>query len=1815
MNRKILSVILSLCIIVCALPLNILAAPEQNETHTFEVNGLKTLLLQNDYISFYFYDFQYQTYTATVPRAIAKETGEVFTQDLQAPGCEFNVYTGEGNKKTTYPSVTLQKAEFVSEAPNRKNSAIKADYNMDIGLYDIPGIPYGTRIPAKVTVYHELVKLEENSKTAWGVLTTVGEIQMNRNDLPERFDHDFYFEWSYGMSNFTGMGHDDIANSPGGPAIKMDRTTVTESGEKTTKSSVVTGKIDDMSTKHVPKGYTSWGDIDGVYVNEIYTDAYPWANPFVGLSDYYDKFDIVYCGDSPLRVSLPQTVTVKPNDFPVLTWVESKSYCGFDIDVNTEMSVGAQYLWGYRNLKTLSEELPTKPDEISSSFSAKRLAVFESNGAITVEYVSDDAALESLKKKYNASPVAQIAGEYKSTNGSSFEFTGGAATLSPSVTATWNENNGGKLIIYKDGRIEQHGVNLNAPSFKFYQPQNGAEDSLKITLSKEGFEFDIEADKNDAIIFVDIPYATAKLEKASADADGNLVFNGAIGFKTVFDGAEFSLEKLGYGLTEKTAGGKKTYEFKVNGVKAKGSFDTAKMMALELAKVEGEVNTFKGEELYAFSLELNAFDLFETEASLALERSKNGALIPDELWFYVKASPGIVLVPPIPIGQLNGGGAGFKDLAATVNGNYIAIPPIKLRGALTGTYLHLIEGTGNVVLGPSEISLKANDVNIVGAGKATQIIDSFGYSLKLNGQERSYKGNTYTGIYFGGSKELALNLPSKQIDVIAVNTAIEMGAFGGVNAAKNQVYLGIGANGTVAGRVQIPSNSPILAGKGFNVGNVNLIVGGQTTFPIRGVSVEEGMKQAFQNVDVYLGAVAEVGGWLASARAWVLVPKIVETNFRKGGGWNIEFKVFGYMPEWNWADKGVTPVVTLLAEDGGANFAAVREENLALASVGVSQTEITSTSDDEDEAPYIVLAFDGNLTEKQIKDNLKIFNDSSEELNINWMTDDNYDKFNPEAAVSATTVGDMEKAIADGKKYRLALLRLKEGGKYTVDAGGLTFTDEKAFSVEPFEKLALTLNSNQISGKVKYAANDTKYVLRTYLANAEGGADYMISEQEISDTSNIALSVPSSGALVPTGEYYVTAYLMTEKQADMNGDGIEEEAFIAIDNQAFSTKVSYTNINEPPAPTNVSLEASGNEVMRAQWKAADNADGYAVRIYEKKDDVWTDTGFGYDLDGDTTEIDMALTVGGKAEYVNEDETAAEPVGAENLLPDKTYKIGVRAYKKSGDGKYYSKEAESEGKFLPKYTPVEITLSVNGSECTADENGVYHAYVGGGSSNSLSVSSTDGNAKFKLTRMDTNAEISKKDGENIFAIPEFEGSLMFKVDGILDKDVTSVFLLVSMDKEPPVLTLSSDVFYADKETGEYTITGMADAGSRIVYGKNEEVLAGADGGFAVSGQLYEGEASAVIMLYAQDIAANTSSPQTAIVTKKISNTVTVNGSYAEISGSGEYSTGETVTINAGERSGYTFGGWTTDDVQLADSNAAETTFTMPNKAVTVTANWTKTGGNGGGGTSRYTVSFDSNGGSTVESQRIKKNGTVTEPPAPTKDGFKFDGWYTDKELIDRYNFGSAVNGGFTLYAKWTEVGGQTPDDGEWANLFDDVKQGDWFYDYVKYAEKNKLMNGTSKTTFEPNSMLSRAMLVTILWRADNSPYVNYAMKFNDVGESEYYTEAVRWAASEKIVEGVTETEFAPNDNITREQIAVIMHRYAKYKNYDVSVGDNTNILSYDDFADISEYAIEAMQYAAGTGLIKGRSASTLNPKDNATRAETAAILERFIEGNK
>ena len=1485
--KKFISLLLSLCLLLGTLPLQVSAFagdifPSESTVKTVTLND-GSLSLQNEYIHMTFRKlWGSYAYLTVVPAAKSDEESILIGQ---TPRCTFITYD-QGREKTEGVVTEPIKAEFVTKTPNGSANAIKVEYSLLTSL---------SLIKAKATVYYELVQLKETgaSSDTWGVLASVSEICIDEDSMPQDWNRDFNFKWGYSFNCFTATGHTSTLEKPGGPAIKMSRTTVPE-GENpqiTTENSVFTASVEDLSTKTVPKGYSEWGDVDGVYTTEVYTDGYPWANPFVGLSDYYEK-DITSVSGKPIRVALAQTVSVTPGDKPLNTWVQCDSYTGFTFEEPNGSEEYSHFLWGFHDLiKAGTENVPSRPDAVNTAINAKRLAAFAVNGGVTVEYVADNAALEKLKKQYG-DPVALISGDYESKNGTEFTFTGGAAMLSPSVTATWNKSNG-KLVIKKDGTIEHSGVSLNAPSFKFYQPKNGAEKDLQISLTKDGFAFQIDPEKNDAIVFVDIPYAAVKLENAKADAAGNLVFSGDIGFRTIFNGAEFSMEKLGYGLNTKN-------EFKVNGVKATGSFDTAKLMALELASISGEVNTFKGEERYAFELELNAFDLFETEASLALERSKkDGSLIPDELWFFVKSSPGIPLVPPVPVGQLNGGGAGFKDLAKTVNGDYFAIPPIKLRGALAGTYMHLIEGTGNVVLGPSEISLKATDVGIVGLGKNAQFIDSFGYSLQLNGQERTYKGVTYKGTYFGGSEELAINLPSKTLDIFYINTAIKLGAFGGANQNKDTVYLGIGANGIVKGRLQIPSSLgiPFLSGLSLPSTDINLIVGGQTTFPVTNTNVSEGMKQAFKNVDVYLGAMTGVNAGVFDARVWVLVPQIVQTDFRKGGGWDIETKWLGKLPEWDWSTKGVDPLVqAVAAEDSGEAVPMLLAADPYAAENGGTNTQIIEVNANPGETPYILLAFENTVTEQQIKDALTI-KKNNQDIAINWVDDGG--QRDPNSAINADT--DILKNKNDEQEYRMAMLRLSEGGTYEVNTNSLTLVTDKScgVAITPFESLVLNLNDYQLSGEIKYAETGTEYVLRTYLANAEGGADYLVEEQIVADPENIAVNIPESGTLAPTGEYYVTSFLMTEKETDLDGDGVMEKALAAIDSNQFNSKISYTNTKQPESPAHVNLEAAGNEVMRAEWQQVDNADGYRVTIYQQQNGGWVDTGFGYELNKETTSIDMALTVGGE-----------ETAESKNLSANETYKVGVSAYTQAEDGaKYYSAETESSGVFLPEYTPLNLALSVNGKDCTPDENGVYHAYVGG-SSNSLAVTCAESES-ITVTRMDTDAPLTS-DGANTFAIPDFTGALMLRVNGVKGKDVTGVFLLVSRDTTAPVLTLSAPIFYADRAAGSYQITGTADAGSEVLYGENNEsVYAAGDGSFAIQGTLEERQDGDALYIRAQDSAGNLSARQLALVARQAETyavTVTTDGNGTASADLAAAAAGTNISLSATPNTGYHFKEW-------------------------------------------------------------------------------------------------------------------------------------------------------------------------------------------------------------------------------------------------------------------------------------------------------------------
>lgn len=179
-----------------------------------------------------------------------------------------------------------------------------------------------------------------------------------------------------------------------------------------------------------------------------------------------------------------------------------------------------------------------------------------------------------------------------------------------------------------------------------------------------------------------------------------------------------------------------------------------------------------------------------------------------------------------------------------------------------------------------------------------------------------------------------------------------------------------------------------------------------------------------------------------------------------------------------------------------------------------------------------------------------------------------------------------------------------------------------------------------------------------------------------------------------------------------------------------------------------------------------------------------------------------------------------------------------------------------------------------------------------------------------------------------------------------------------------------------------------------------------------------------------------------------------------------------------------------------------------------------------------------------------------------------------------------------------------------NKFEDVYVSDWYFDAVQYVYENDMMAGTSDITFSPNQTTTRGMIVTILYRLEGEPTVTGTTAFTDVTADQYYANAVAWAVQNGIVAGSDATTFAPNNAITREQMAAILYRYAQFKGYDVSA--KADLSTYIDAADVSAYATDAMAWASQTGLITGTSATTLTPAGNATRAQVATILMRFCE---
>ena len=279
-----------------------------------------------------------------------------------------------------------------------------------------------------------------------------------------------------------------------------------------------------------------------------------------------------------------------------------------------------------------------------------------------------------------------------------------------------------------------------------------------------------------------------------------------------------------------------------------------------------------------------------------------------------------------------------------------------------------------------------------------------------------------------------------------------------------------------------------------------------------------------------------------------------------------------------------------------------------------------------------------------------------------------------------------------------------------------------------------------------------------------------------------------------------------------------------------------------------------------------------------------------------------------------------------------------------------------------------------------------------------------------------------------------------------------------------------------------------------------------------------------------------------------------------------------------------------------------------------------GGGGGGGAvapTTYDIVIPSALANTVKADKTKAaagdtvtltaagEGTLTVTDANGKTVALTDlgsGKYTFKMPSSKVNVAFAASG----ETKPCDGGKDCP-----SAPFTDVDTAKWYHLSVDYVLTHKMMNGVSSRAFAPNANLTRGMLVQILYNLEGKPK-GTAANFSDVQADAWYAEAVGWAATNKVVTGYADGTFRPNAAVTREQAAAILYRYAKSKGIDVSVGENTNILSYVDVQQASEYAIPALQWAVGAGVLNGKNGSRLAPTGTATRAEIAAIMQRWCE---
>lgn len=1308
---------------------------------------------------------------------------------------------------------------------------------------------------------------------------------------------DFVFRWFQEYHGFSRMGH---AQADPSAHVKASRS-YKQKGTYTAKSTDITAG---MGRTNV---YGAFGSGD---VCEVYSDSYGVDSPFV----LAHTDTIRHSNDA-----MPTVYMTYDAENDLLT-----AECGTErIGGRTgHPPISAIQVWGFRDVYTKKEAASladvkfTEPDRVTIPQDADRLGLYKSGDKIVAAPITDTARENVLKKKYG-DPLYILCGDFepgRDDSGKYYEYTDLKVGLTSTITATWGSGQHFRVRVDENGFVTRFDttaqVTYSTPRFLLYSANNGVTKAAELAFDGEVLALNMKPEDNAVLVFIDIPEVSSRISKALIKGNGCLELSGNMGLDLILNcGSDklIELKRLGYGPKKEENG---SIPFVQQGFEASGKLDTGSLMGLDLADLTADINTFDGEEQYNFSLELNVFDLFETAAELNLKRLNNGRLAPNDLYFRLAVAGGIPIVPPVPTSFIKGGGGGFYGLADTINGDFIAIPPIRVKMSVKGDYVKVIEGWANVTVGPSYLEFAGTDLTIA----KMDFIDEFKMYLRLVGEKRKYLGKEYTGLRAGGGMGLKLAAPNNDTaigTIFELDTEIEASIFGGLdNYSKPQnAHVNLDSRGSLSATVKIPKKLGSLSfgklgGKKLVNTQVDFILGAETAIPVgenAGSTAKDVLKNvttdAWKNLNIY-GGISKKGSLvLTGYRIYYIIPNhfggAIDLRW-KNDAWTLEDEITKH--DWGWrpgaqsvramsAPVWTTQVADCLDAETGEQVGIavlevstyeVAQDGIALLAASVNPTSSKYENTIEYKADG---APDGKLGMFIAPKDGATVDELKQELGVYNVTDDtNVTKIELKEAVAknAEEIEDRElesanmtEVTVEGKTGLLINLGANSNAasKWKIEAS-CDFTYEFLASAE-LTGVKLDLDAqNKATANITNPQTDKTYAVRFYLDTEQDrtGTNYYLGMVE---KGAYTWDIPTSGALAPTGNYYVTAVLVEGVKADLNGNGnIEDNEFswVTVDTATSETTISYTNESTPAVPTNVTLAATGNETLTASWNAVNGADGYRVALYYTDDngDV-QQAGAAYVLENEDFDssklpsatkdasgklsLRMAPTVGGNnvtvgypnrtatAEgEVNKEDVSFSFTGEENdITPtEKDYFVKVEAFKTekaagvTGDLRYYSNPATSGQVNLPRYTPEEIGVKREGSETTImlnEKDGyatlLWNALPEGtlftvsGSVTDVIITPEQGSGTFTARSDDPPIwTVTGDDAARQLIANSGRVKLTVKHDGL---DTTDYYLRLALDDVPPLLTLDADNVCADMTTGAYTVAGRTEPGLTVTMG--------------------------------------------------------------------------------------------------------------------------------------------------------------------------------------------------------------------------------------------------------------------------------------------------------------------------------------------------------------------------------------------------------------